>query len=138
MLEKAYREQQKGNVPTLPVWLSPTQVRVIPVSERFLKDAEKLMNEIGRHNIRSDLDDRPITMQKKVREAEREWINYVLVVGEKEISSRILPVRDRKAGKIRKMRLQELVEEIKEKTKDKPFKPLTLPKSLSKRPQFSF
>ncbi len=138
MLEKAYREQQKGNVPTLPVWLSPTQARVIPVSERFLKDAEKLMNEIGRHNIRSDLDDRPITMQKKVREAEREWINYVLVVGEKEISSRILPVRDRKAGKIRKMRLQELVEEIKEKTKDKPFKPLTLPKSLSKRPQFSF
>ena len=138
MLEKAYREHQKGNVSILPLWLSPTQIRIIPVSERFFKDAEKLMDEIGGHNIRVDLDDRPITMQKKVREAEREWINYVLVIGEKEISSGVLPVRDRKLRKIRKMRLQELMDEIKEETKDKPFKPLTLPKLVSKRPQFSF
>ncbi len=138
MLEKAYREHQKGNVSILPLWLSPIQIRIIPVSERFSKDAEKLMDEIEAYNIRVDLDDRPITMQKKVREAEREWINYVLVIGEKEASSDVLPVRDRKAGKIRKMRLQELTDEIKEETKDKPFKPLTLPKLLSKRPQFSF
>lgn len=138
MLEKAYREQQKGNVPILPLWLSPTQIRIIPVSERFFKDAEKLMDEIEGHKIRVDLDDRPITMQKKVREAETEWINYVLVIGEKELSSGILPVRDRKTGKIRKMQLQELTNEIKEKTRNKPFKPLTLPKLLSKRPQFSF
>jgi len=96
------------------------------------------MDEIEGHKIRVDLDDRPITMQKKVREAEREWINYVLVIGEKEINSGILPVRDRKVGTIRKMRLQELINEIKEKTRDKPFKPLTLPKLLSRRPQFSF
>ncbi len=138
MLEKAYREQQKGNVPILPLWLSPTQVRIIPVSERFFKDAEKLMDKIEDHNIRVDLDDRPITMQKKVREAEKEWINYVLVIGEKEINSGVLPVRDRKAREIRKMSLPELMDEMKEKTKDKPFKPLTLPKILSKRPQFSF
>lgn len=138
MLEKAYKEHQKGNVSILPLWLSPTQVRIVPVSERFFKDAEKLMDKIGDHNIRVDLDDRPITMQKKVREAETEWVNYVLVIGEKEVSSDVLPVRDRKAGKIRKMRLQELMDEIKEETKDKPYKPLTLPKLLSKRPQFSF
>ena len=138
MLEKAYREHQKGNVSILPLWLSPTQIRIVPVSERFFKDAEKLMDEIGGHRIRVDLDDRPITMQKKVREAEREWINYVLVIGEKEISSGVLPVRDRKFRKIRKMRLQELMNEIKEETRDKPYKPLTLPKLLSKRPQFSF
>ena len=138
MLEKAYREQQKGNVPILPLWLSPIQVRIIPVSERFIGDAEKIMKEIESHQIRVDLDDRPITMQKKVREAETEWINYVLVIGQKEISSSIMPVRDRKARKIRRMQLQELIDEIKEKTKGKPFKPSTLPKLLSKRPQFSF
>jgi threonyl-tRNA synthetase len=138
MLEKAYREQKKGKVSILPLWLSPTQIRIIPVSERFFKDAEKLMDEIESHGIRVDLDDRPITMQKKVREAETEWINYVLVIGEKEISSDILPVRDRKTRKIRKIKLPELINEIKEKTRDKPFKPLTLPKLLSKRPQFSF
>jgi len=138
MLEKAYREQKKGNVPILPLWLSPIQVRIIPVSERFTEEAEKIMKEIESHHIRVDLDDRPITMQKKVREAETEWINYVLVFGQKEISSDILPVRDRKAGEIREMQLQELIDKIKEKTRGTPFKPLTLPKFLSKRPQFSF
>lgn len=138
MLEKAYREQQKGNVPMLPLWLSPIQVRIIPVSERFTEEAEKIMNEIDSQHIRVDLDDRPITMQKKVREAETEWINHVVVIGQKEINSGILPVRDRKAGEIRKMQLQELIDEIKEKTRSKPFKPSTLPKLLSKRPQFSF
>jgi len=138
MLEKAYREQQKGNVPILPLWLSPIQVRIIPVSERFTEEGEKIMKEIENHHVRVDLDDRPVTMQKKVREAETEWINYVLVIGQKEISSGILPVRDRKAGKIRRMQLQELIDEIKEKTRGKPFKPSTLPKLLSKRAQFSF
>ncbi len=139
MLEKAHRDSKKGKAPILPLWLSPTQVRVIPVSEQFLEYAEKIMKEIEGSQIRVDLDDRSITLGKKVREAEREWVNYVLVIGEKELGSDILPVRDRKAGKkIRNMKLQELITEIKEKTGGKPFKPLTLPKMLSKRPQFAF
>ncbi len=139
ILEKAHRDSKKGKAPILPLWLSPTQVRIIPVAERFLGDAEKLMNEIEGHQIRVDVDDRSITLGKKVREAEREWVNYVLVIGEKELSSDVLPVRDRKAGKkIRNLKLKELITEIKEKTEDKPFKPLTLPKLLSKRPQFAF
>jgi len=136
MLEKAYREQQSGGVPILPLWLSPIQVRVIPVADRFLKDAEKIAGEIKEHQIRVDLDDRPITVQKKIREAEMEWINYVLVFGEKEIASGVLPVRDRKARKIRKMQLQELIKEIKEKTRGKPFKPSTLPRLLTMSPRF--
>ncbi|UCC59153.1 MAG: threonine--tRNA ligase [Candidatus Bathyarchaeum sp.] len=139
LLEKAHRDSKRGKAPILPLWLSPTQVRIIPVAERFLEDAEKLMKEIEGHQIRVDLDDRSITLGKKVREAEREWVNYILVIGEKELSSDVLPVRDRKAGKkIRKMKLQELITEIKGKAGDKPFKPLTLPKLLSKRPQFAF
>ncbi len=128
----------KQETPSLPLWLSPIQVRVIPVSDGFTKHAEEITDSIKKHNIRVDLDDRSLTMQKKVREAEMEWINYILVVGQKEITSEILSVRDRKAGKIRKMRLQKLVEDIKEETKNKPFKSLTLPKFLSMRPQFSF
>ncbi len=136
MLEKAYREQKRGNAPILPLWLSPVQVRVIPVSDRFIGDAEKIADEIKRRCIRVDLDDRPLTIQKKVREAETEWVNYVLVIGQKEIESSILPIRDRKARKIRKMRLQEFIGEVKEKTEDMPFKPLTLPRRLSERPRF--
>ncbi|MDH5691287.1 MAG: threonine--tRNA ligase, partial [Candidatus Bathyarchaeota archaeon] len=139
MLEKAHRESLKGKAPILPLWLAPTQVRIIPVSERFLGDAEKLMKQIESQNMRVDVDDRPLSLGKKVRAAEKEWVNYVLVIGEKELTSDVLPVRDRKAGKqIRNMKLKELIAEITEKTADKPFKPLALPKLLSKRPQFAF
>jgi threonyl-tRNA synthetase len=139
MLEKAYRDSKKGKAPILPLWLSPTQVRIIPVSEQFLVYAEKLMNEIEGNQIRVDLDDRSITLGKKVREAEREWVNYIIFIGEKELNSDVLPVRDRKAGKKnRNMKIQELIAEIKEKTAEKSFKPLSLPKLLSKRPQFAF
>ena len=136
MLEKAYREQQRGGVPILPLWLSPVQVRVIPVSDGFLKDSERIADEIEKHQIRVDVDDRPITVQKKIREAEMAWVNYVIVFGQREIASRTLPIRDRKTREIRKMSLQKLTKEIKEKTKDKPFKPLTLPRLLSKSPRF--
>jgi threonyl-tRNA synthetase len=136
MLEKAYREQMKGEVPILPLWLTPTQVRVIPVSDKFMKDAEKTVEDISRQDIRVDFDDRPLTMQRKVREAEKEWVNYIVVIGQKEIDSGVLPVRDRFAGKIKKMKLEKLVEEILKKTKGKPYKQLPLPKNLSQRPQF--
>jgi threonyl-tRNA synthetase len=136
ILEKAYREQRKGNAPILPLWISPVQVRVIPVSDRFIEEAEKIAKEIESHRVRVDLDDRPLTIQKKVREAETEWVNYVLVIGQKEIESGTLPIRDRKARKIRKMRLQEFIGEVKEKTEGMPFKPLTLPRRLSERPRF--
>jgi len=138
MLEKAYREQLRGGVPTIPLWLAPIQVRVIPVSDSFLEEVKKIADEIERNRIRVDVDDRALTLPKKVREAETEWISYILVVGQKEVDSGVLPVRDREAGKIRKMSLQQLIEMIKEKTKGKPFQPSTLPKHLSQRPQFSF
>jgi threonyl-tRNA synthetase len=136
MLEKAFREQQKGGIPILPLWLAPTQVRVIPIADNFLEHAQKIADEIQQHQIRVDLDDRSLTMQKKVRDAETEWINYVIVIGEREVDLGILPVRDRKNGKIRKMKLQEFINEISEKVKNKPFKPSTLPKFVSQRPRF--
>jgi threonyl-tRNA synthetase len=136
MLEKAYREQQLGKTPTLPIWLSPTQVRIIPVSEEFFEEGEKIVDKLNRSQIRVDLDDRPLTVSKRIREAEMEWISYILVLGQREISSNTLSIRERKSGKIKKMQLQELVKEIKEKTLDKPYKPLTLPQFLSKRPKF--
>ena len=139
LLEKAHRDSLKGKSPILPLWLAPTQVRIVPVSEKFLGDAEKLMKQIESNSIRVDVDNRSLSLGKRIRAAEKEWVNYVLVIGEKELSSDTLPVRDRNAGKqIRNLKLQELIAEITEKTADKPFKPLSLPKLLSKRPQFAF
>jgi len=122
--------------PTLPLWLSTTHVRMIPVSHRFEKDAEKIAERIEKNNIRVDVDDRLLTMQKKIREAETEWINYVVVIGQKEIDSGLLAVRDRKTGEIRQVKLDELVKEIKHDMADKPFRRSMVPRLLSERPQF--
>jgi threonyl-tRNA synthetase len=136
LLEKAFKSQQNGKTPMLPLWLAPTQVRVIPISDKFLKHAEKTAEDLGTNAVRVDVDDRPLTMQRKVLEAETEWVNYIVVVGQREVDSGILPVRDRKLGKIKPMQLKALVEEIKDETRGKPFKPLPLPRLLSNRPQF--
>jgi threonyl-tRNA synthetase len=124
--------------PMLPLWISPTQVRIIPVSiDKHLKFAEKLANKLEKNNIRVDIDDNTETISKRVRNAEKEWIPYILIVGDKEINTNKLIVRDRKKGKQIPLDIKELIETIKEKTKDMPFKSLPLPKFVSKRPIFS-
>jgi threonyl-tRNA synthetase len=136
LLEKAYKDQQKGKSPMLPLWLSPTQIRLIPISDKFVEDVERMGEKIETHHIRVDIDDRQMTLQKRVREAEMEWVPYVIVVGEREIESGILPIRDRKIGERRNMKLEEIIKEVEEAMRGKPYKPLPLPKYLSKRPQF--
>jgi len=136
LLEKAYKEQQKGKPPMFPLWLSPTQVRIIPMSDKYLAEVEKIAEAIGSENIRVDIDDRTLTLQKRIREAEMEWIPYIIVVGQKELESNRLPVRKRNSGKIQKMTLDDLIGEIRKIVEGKPFKPLPIPKHLSQRPQF--
>ncbi len=136
LLERAYKEQQKGKAPMLPTWLSPTQVRLIPISDKFMEHVEGIANKIERRCIRVDIDDRQMTLQKRVREAEMEWVPYIVVVGEKEVSSGILSVRDRETGEMCKLKLEQLTSKIEGAVKGRPFKPLPLPKYLSKRPQF--
>ena len=121
----------------LPLWLSPTQVRLIPLSDKFIEKVEEIADKMEAQNIRVDIDDRAMTLQKRVREAETEWIPYIIVVGEREIESGNLAVRDREArGQPGNMTLEELLSVIHTKTENKPFKPLALPRNLSKRPQF--
>ncbi len=137
LLEKAYREQMAGKAPMLPIWLSPTQVRLIPISDKFLDKMEELAQQISSHNIRVDIDDSASTLQKKIREAEQEWIPYIIVVGEKEIASGMLSVRVRALkGQQQNLTPEKLIAMVSEKIADKPTKPLPLPRYLSKRPQF--
>jgi len=123
--------------PTLPTWLSPTQVRILPISDKFKEGAEKVADELSEHNIRVDVDDRSDTLQKKIRNTEMDWVPYSIAFGEKEITSGKLAVRSRESGKIEHMEINELVKKISEETKGKPFRPLTLPRLLSKRPIFA-
>ena len=137
LLEKAYREQITGKAPMLPLWLSPTQVRLIPLSDKFLDNVTQLAQQISAHNIRVDIDDSSSTLQKKIREAEQEWVPYIIVIGEKELESGTLSVRIREEkGKQETLTAEELITKVSEKIAGKPFKPLPLPLYLSKRPAF--
>ena len=136
LLEKAYMKEKSGKVPSLPLWLSPTQVRLIPVSEKYIKACEEIADRIEKENIRVDIDDRNESVERKVRDAEISWCPYIIVVGEEEVKSNKLSVRIRERGGIVKMDLNSLIKEIKGKVESKPFKKLPLPKYLSKRPIF--
>lgn len=126
----------KEENPSLPLWLSPIQVRIIPVSKKYVEDAKKIALKLRERMIRSDVDDREETVEKKIRDAEVSWINYIVVIGEKEIKSNILSVRERGSKKIREVKVEDLIKEIEEKTKEYPKKMINLPIEVSARPVF--
>jgi len=136
LLDTAVREETNGKVPSLPFWLSPIQVRVIPISENYLDHALKIASEIESKGFRVDIDDRDESLSKKVRDAETLWIPYIVVIGEEEAKSGRLSVRIRKEGKIVKMKVGELIKDLESKSEGFPKLRLYLPKMLSRRPLF--
>jgi threonyl-tRNA synthetase len=135
LLEKAYMERKAGKHPTFPLWLSPTQVRLCPVSDDFLKFSEKIADEIESQGVRVDVDDRSESVGRKIRDSEVEWVPYIIVIGEREKTGR-LSVRLRETGKVRTMTTKALVKEIKDKTSGFPYRRLPLPRLLTERPAF--
>ncbi|NHJ46600.1 MAG: threonine--tRNA ligase [Asgard group archaeon] len=138
MLEKAHLELQQGKAPMFPVWLSPIQLRLLPVNEDFIPHCKKIAKKLAKQNIRVDIDDRSERVGKKIRNAEQEWIPYIIVIGEKEINSDTFNVRVRAEGRQEiPMKEKELIKRFKDEVKDLPYVPLTLPILMSKRPIFS-
>ncbi len=136
LLEKKWTESQQGKNPLWPMWLAPTQVRICPMNDDLLGYAEGLMKELDKSCIRSDIDDRVERIDKKVREAEMDWVPFIVVVGNREKESGKLAVRVRETGKIESMTSDELIARITESTKGFPFKQMSLPRIMSRRPRF--
>lgn len=134
LLEKTDKDLDVGKVPALPLWLSHTQVRIIPVSSKHLAFSEKILDQLNNNSIRADIDDRELSVAKKIREAESEWIHFIIVIGDKEVDGKDLVVRERLAKSQYNTTLVKLMEKIKLEIFDKPYLPLNLPSYLSKRP----
>ena len=134
LLEKCAKDAKEGRKPMFPLWLAPTQVRIIPLTDDFLEFSQKLSDKLTAQNIRVDIDDRNESIGKRIRESEKEWIRYVLVIGEKEVGSENLSVRDRTQREVREISFDNFVEEIATQNADKPHSTLNLPPLLSKRP----
>jgi threonyl-tRNA synthetase len=137
LLEKSAKISKEGGIPSIPLWLSHTQVRIIPVNQEHIVYCEKVLAALTENQIRADIDDRDETVGKKIRESETEWIRYTIVIGDKEVNSDKLTVRDRNEGKQREITLHDLINEVKTQTRNKPYLPLNLPMRLSSRPQIS-
>ena len=134
LLEKAATDSREGRKPQLPLWLAPTQVRVIPLKDEFLEFSQNLAKKLSKENIRADIDDRNDSIGKRIRDAEKEWIRYILVIGEREATSEKLSIRDRNTSDVRELSFDEFVDEIHSQTDDKPYSSLNVPLLLSKRP----
>ncbi len=138
LLEKANMNAEKGIVPMFPIWLSPTQVRIIPVTDKHMEYAEKVAAALY---CRMDIDDRDETVGKKIRDAGKEWVPYVVVVGDEEVANENITVTVRseslpdKPVKV-KMTVEELNERVFGELAGFPFKRHPLSVRLSARPRF--
>ena len=143
LLEREAIKIKQGKKPMFPLWLSPTQIRLIPVKDDFIGDCESFIDELNKispyHFIRVDVDDREESVSRKIRDAEKEWIPVIVVVGEKEKDSKTFTPRFRSSsiGKSNKSySIKELHSLITEHMKDFPQESIPLSVYLSKRPRF--
>jgi len=102
-----------------PLWLSPEQVRVLPVSEKFSDYGKKVEAELKANGYRATGDYRPEKIGFKIREAQLEKIPYMLVVGEKEQTADTVAVRHRVDGDLGSMSLAELVNRFHKEVEDR-------------------
>ena len=96
-----------------PAWLSPVQVKVLPISDRFYDKAEEIKNNLEKQGIRAEADSRSEKIGYKIREAQLEKVNYMLIIGEKEIESSTVSVRSRSKGDLGAMSEEEFTAMLK-------------------------
>jgi threonyl-tRNA synthetase len=93
-----------------PLWLSPVQAKIIPISESQVAYANDVKSNLESAGLRVEVDYRSEKMGLKIREAEKQKIPYMLVIGDKEVENQSLALRKRKEGNIGVMNLQETIE----------------------------
>ncbi|MFA4833419.1 MAG: threonine--tRNA ligase [Patescibacteria group bacterium] len=102
-----------------PVWLSPVQVKIISVGEGHIEFCQKLAGDFREEKIRVEVDGDNETVGNKIRKAVGEKTPYVLVVGDKEMESKKLAVRDRGSRETREIEKDKFIAEVKEKIKNR-------------------
>ncbi len=137
LLETAIREKDKI-VPGFKTWLAPIQIRVLTVSDDQNEYAERIMNFLNEQGYRTDFDDREEKLGKKIRQAEIEWIPYVIIAGKQEQENETISIRQRLIGKpfgpknstaeqINDIKLENFLEILEADTKGYPKYKLPLP-----------
>lgn len=103
----------------LPLWLAPTQVKILPISDKFLDYAKTVSEELKKSDIRSAVDDRNEKIGKKIRDTELSKVPYMLVVGEKEMNENKVAVRRQGKGDLGVRTVNEFISEAVEEIRDR-------------------
>lgn len=132
-------EAAKRATPRLPTWLSPTQVRFLPVGDEHVEYCDALVADLESAGIRADVDDRDETVGERISRAETDWVPYYAVVGDRELESEgdRLGANVRAEADERELTLAALREAVLDDAGDLPKKPRYLPKRVSKHPHFT-
>ena len=102
-------EHTSGN---LPLWLTPNQVNILCVSEKYKKYAIKVLDLLKNNEIRTLLDDRNETIGKKIRESELSKTPYMLIIGGKEAKNNTISLRKHKEGDLGTLKIDKLIQKI--------------------------
>lgn len=102
-----------------PLWMAPEQVRILPLSERFHKEALEIEDQLRQRKIKVTTDTKSEKVGYKIREAQLKKIPYMLVVGDKEVATNTVSVRSRSTGDLGAMQLTELIKMIEKEIEEK-------------------
>jgi threonyl-tRNA synthetase len=136
LLDTAVKIEKTGVPGYLPTWITPEQVRLMPMSEEYVSAAKEIAGFLRSKRIRVSVDDTDATVGKKVRRAKQDWCSYIAVIGETEVKSGKLKVYVRSENKDVEMDADELISRIKKESEGYPIRPMYLPTDLSKRCEF--
>lgn len=95
-----------------PLWLAPVQVKILPISDKFMDYAKNVLHELKNSDIRAEIDERSEKIGKKIRDAEMLKVPYMIVVGEKEVNEKKLSVRRHGKGDEGATTLPEFLEKL--------------------------
>ncbi|MFQ6032764.1 MAG: His/Gly/Thr/Pro-type tRNA ligase C-terminal domain-containing protein, partial [Candidatus Zixiibacteriota bacterium] len=102
-----------------PLWLSPVQIRIMPITDGQKLYSAEIKNRLQKEGFRTELDDRSEKINYKIREAEKEKIPYMFIVGKKEVQNKSVSVRKHKQGDLGQFDLDEIIAKLKEEVKNK-------------------
>lgn len=102
-----------------PVWLAPVQVKVLPISDKFMDYSNEVLNKLRKAGIRCEIDARNEKTNYKIREARNERVPYMIIIGEKEKTRGDISVRSRKNGDEGSISLREFISRVQKENKDK-------------------
>jgi len=103
----------------LPVWLAPLQVKILPISDKFMGYAKEILHKLKKADIRAEIDDRSEKIGKKIRETELMKVPYMLVIGEKELAEGAVSIRRQGRGDLGTKSAEQFLLEIGEEVRER-------------------